>query len=433
MPAVQGVRLVRVYRLISIWGALVRANCHWILSPMLTDKQVRSLKPEPGRDYVKSDGRGARGEGVLLLKVRENGTKEFYYQWHVQGKKRQRKLGTWPALSLAEAREKVRQQTPGSEGDGSLAELIESYLGKLDAEGAASAGNVRWAMKKYVTGPWPHLAKRAASEIEPGDIRDILAKMIGDGVTTYCNRVRSSLHAAYQHGLGQEFNPRSYGSTSVKFGLKYNPVASIPVQEDWERAGQRALSAKELATLWNLLPEQLSLVTAELIKFLIASGGQRPEQLLGSDRRMFQKDHFAIRSLKGVEGERQIHLVPFNVLSKACLARLEPISGEAAYPFMGRYENESINVQSLSRAVTKLYRRHPDKFDGPFTLRDIRRTCKTLMGVAGISKETRDRIQGHAFNDVSSKHYDRYDYFKEKREGLRVWATWLMKVAKVKP
>ena len=47
-------------------------------------------------------------------------------------------------------------------------------------------------MKKYVTGPWPHLAKRAAREIEPGDIRDILAKMIGDGVTTYCNRVRSS-------------------------------------------------------------------------------------------------------------------------------------------------------------------------------------------------------------------------------------------------
>ena len=52
------------------------------------------------------------------------------------------------------------------------------------------------------------------------------------------------------------------------------------------------------------------------------------------------------------------------------------------------------------------------------------------MGVAGISKETRDRIQGHAFNDVSSKHYDRYDYFKEKREGLRVWATRLMKVAR---
>lgn len=107
--------------------------------------------------------------------------------------------------------------------------------------------------------------------------------MIGDGVTTYCNRVRpaSARGLVAQHGLGQEFNPRSYGSTSVKFRLKYNPVASIPVQEDWERAGQRALSAKELATLWNLLPEQLSLVTAELIKFLIASGGQRLRAVAG--------------------------------------------------------------------------------------------------------------------------------------------------------
>jgi len=53
------------------------------------------------------------------------------------------------------------------------------------------------------------------------------------------------------------------------------------------------------------------------------------------------------------------------------------------------------------------------------------------MGVAGISKEIRDRIQGHAFSDVSSKHYDRYDYFKEKQAALDVWAAWLVKEAKV--
>ena len=47
------------------------------------------------------------------------------------GEKRQRKLGTWPHSALAEAREKVRQQSPSSEGDGSLADLIESHLGKL--------------------------------------------------------------------------------------------------------------------------------------------------------------------------------------------------------------------------------------------------------------------------------------------------------------
>jgi hypothetical protein len=43
------------------------------------------------------------------------------------------------------------------------------------------------------------------------------------------------------------------------------------------------------------------------------------------------------------------------------------------------------------------------------------------MGEAGISKEIRDRIQNHALNDVSSKHYDRYDYLTEKRRALEIW------------
>lgn len=49
------------------------------------------------------------------------------------------------------------------------------------------------------------------------------------------------------------------------------------------------------------------------------------------------------------------------------------------------------------------------------------------MGVAGISKEIRDRIQGHALSDVSSKHY----YFKEKQAALNVWAAWLESEAKI--
>lgn len=106
---------------------------------------------------------------------------------------------------------------------------------------------------------------------------------------------------------------------------------------------------------------------------------------------------------------------------------LDEISETSIYRFMGKMEDKPLHTQSLSRAVTKLYSRHTKLFDGPFTLRDIRRTCKTLMGVAGLEKELRDRIQGHAFNDFSSKHYDRYDYFKEKQRGLQRWSLWLEK------
>jgi hypothetical protein len=257
--------------------------------------------------------------------------------------------------------------------------------------------------------------------------------MIDAAITTYCNRVRSQLHAAFQVGLEQEYNPRSYLDVQVRFGLVSNPVASVPVQDDWEQPGDRALSTEELATLWQLLPEHLSLVTSELLKFLIASGGQRPEQVLATERRHYLDDHLIIRNRKGksagkgIEGERSLHVVPFNKLMRQSLKIMDEVSESSTYPFMGKAEGKSLHTQSLSRAVTKLYGRHTKKFNGPFTLRDIRRTCKTLMGMAKMDKELRDRIQGHAFNDVSSKHYDRYTYFDEKKRGLQRWATWLNK------
>jgi intergrase/recombinase len=60
-----------------------------------------------------------------------------------------------------------------------------------------------------------------------------------------------------------------------------------------------------------------------------------------------------------------------------------------------------------------------------FTPRDIRRTVKTLMGKAGITKEMRDRIQNHAVSDVSGKHYDQYEYMPEKRAAMKTWERWL--------
>lgn len=55
------------------------------------------------------------------------------------------------------------------------------------------------------------------------------------------------------------------------------------------------------------------------------------------------------------------------------------------------------------------------------TNRDLRLTFKTLVGKAGISKEICDRLQNHALQDVSSKHYDRWKYKVEKRARMAKW------------
>ncbi len=45
--------------------------------------------------------------------------------------------------------------------------------------------------------------------------------------------------------------------------------------------------------------------------------------------------------------------------------------------------------------------------------------------MAGIDKSIRDKIQNHSDKDISSIHYDRYDYLKEKRAAIEVWNDYL--------
>jgi len=46
---------------------------------------------------------------------------------------------------------------------------------------------------------------------------------------------------------------------------------------------------------------------------------------------------------------------------------------------------------------------------------------RTIIAIAALDQAP----YGHAFTDIGSTAYDRYDYAKEKREALTTWAEWL--------
>ena len=74
------------------------------------------------------------------------------------------------------------------------------------------------------------------------------------------------------------------------------------------------------------------------------------------------------------------------------------------------------------RTLYRFWRRQCDRGVIPVvTNRDLRRTCKTLAGQAGVPKETWDRIQNHARMDVS-KSYGRWNHLREKRSGMAKWS-----------
>ena len=119
-----------------------------------------------------------------------------------------------------------------------------------------------------------------------------------------------------------------------------------------------------------------------------------------------------------VSKNKRDHLVPLTDSAVEILERLKIENvNDSLFIFPQRLDaGKHLRTDSFAQAII-YYREHfPDH--PVFVARDLRRTCKTLMGEIGVSKELRDRIQNHALQDVSSKHYDRYDYLVEKRRAL---------------
>ncbi len=64
-----------------------------------------------------------------------------------------------------------------------------------------------------------------------------------------------------------------------------------------------------------------------------------------------------------------------------------------------------------------------------FDLRDVRRTCETMLAGMGISKDTRAQLLSHGISGVQSIHYDQHSYTDEKRAALVAWEARLTEIA----
>jgi integrase len=62
------------------------------------------------------------------------------------------------------------------------------------------------------------------------------------------------------------------------------------------------------------------------------------------------------------------------------------------------------------------------------TPHDFRRVVDTNLGDLGISRFDRDRVLGHVDRSTGGRHYDLYDYYREKRIALRAWSVRLEEI-----
>lgn len=418
----------------------------------LTDAQCKGLTA--GKRVSEPSDHG----GSLLLWHRK-GSKEskrvWYFRSQKDGSSTSERIGIYPSTTLVEARKlartisklanevddlkrhRVREKTQRKKDEealqaeearmnslGTLEELCAVYVAKMRSEGAKSASKVEKALALYALKPHPSLAQKRANSITADDISNIISTMLEKGVTTHTNRTRGDLHAAFNVGLHFDHSPALRQGQTLRFDIEKNPVTRISRTKSFERILNRNLSAIDLGKVWHSAPEVMNPTYSRLLRVLVCTG-LHPVELLRLNCAAVNVDDSSLHVDDTKAGNPII--VPLNKFALADVSAL--ISGRrpdeslfpsrANAPISDAYARASV----LSNQVKRLREALPDLEH--FTARDIRRTCKTLMGKAGISKEMRDRLQNHTFSDVSSTTYDVYDYWPEKMIAAKKWESWL--------
>lgn len=408
---------------------------------MLTDKMIREARPRSSVYRLRDRTAFIKGFGVVIA---PSGSKTFFlsYTSPEDGKRKQISLGRYPATSLKEARLKAAQIRARVEGGhdpsfdqnrlkkakqqqrelGSLLSVMTLYADDLDVDGKRSAQEVRRITHKDIP---KSLLSKPAHLITKDDILDIITPIAQRGALVHADNVRTYLRSAFELALHAESSTRWRGKCN-RFDLTHNPVALTRKTVSRKKRGQRALSREEVFNLWHtdLLP-----AIPHLALKLILATGQRVEEVLHAKWEEFdlKEKQWTIpgNRRKTRHHTNEPHVVPLNQLQLLLLEEINEATMHPIYLFPNKSGSGPKRFDTLTSAVRRFVERSKCS---SFSPRDLRRTFKTLTGSIGMTLEIRNRLQGHAFTDVGSTHYDRWSYLPEKREAMERWSQALKSI-----
>lgn len=397
-------------------------------STLLTDSKIRGLKPKPSAYYT-WQAAATRGTGRLGVKTYPSGRKTFVYRYYINGKEKFVNLGDFPALSLAEANEKalvaahnVTEPQKAISEHATLKMLFDDYIADQKTRGKRSYDKTQNRLNQVLESE--HIdPKMEANSITADHIKRVLAEFINRGARAGANKVRANLHAVFNFGLFADNDPANLGKKTI-YALTNNPVSVVPSQRGADKALDRFLTWSELSELLTILNrDPLSIPMngdfAQLLALCIHTGGQRPWELMTNFKSNWDKVNRTLTVPPAISKNSDYHVIPLSDSATAILEEMSKRYPDSDFLFPAETSEGHLLSAEYSKQLRRFCEREPFN---KFTPRDIRRTFKTLAGDMGISNEMRDRLQNHKRPGVSAKHYDRYDYLKEKREIINIWA-----------
>lgn len=363
---------------------------------MLTDTKVASIKPPESGQVEYPD---AKVTG-LRLRVGAGGAKTWTLRRRVGSKVINRKIGTYPATTLAKARERALGMIEALEASGST-ETLDKTFRQAAERWIADKGRPSLITRQLELHVYPEWADRKLMDIKRADVREMIRGLEGEVLP---NRVLATLKSIFTHAVKQDW-------------LEHSPADHVDKPKA-EAARERVLTMDELARVWRAAG-LLGYPAGPWARVLMLTG-QRRSEVAGMRWADVDLEAGTWTLTASHTKAKRAHLVP---LPAAALAIIRDLPRIGDYVF-GTTANTP--MRGFAREKTQLDTWLESKGEGlaeAWRFHDLRRSAATHMVRLGIPELVVSRVLNHAVTGVTGKHYALHSYAAEKRHALDTWAA----------
>ncbi len=384
----------------------------------LNARQVETAKPRD-KAYKLTDG------GGLYLMVNTNGSKYWRMKYRFGGKEKKLSFGTYPTISLAEARTKrdeARKVLANDKDPGEVkkaahlakklsvtntfeAIALEWYNAKVSGWSKSYADYVNRGFKNNV---FPFLGSQPVNEIKPLELLSVLQRMEKRGAPELASKVRQRCSEVFRYAI-------------VTGRAEYNPAADLgSALQGHDKQHYPFLTATELPDfLQKLSSYSGSLITLLATRLLMLTGLRTVELRLAEwseidfDNRIWEIPKTRMKM-------KRPHVIPLSTQSLSALRQLEELTGTYPLIFAGRNDvNKAMSEASINMVIKRV------GYDKRATGHGFRHTMSTILHEQGFNTAWIEMQLAHVDKNSIRGTYNHAQYLDGRREMMQWYADYL--------
>lgn len=391
----------------------------------LTDIQVRTAKPRE-TDYKLSDGFG------LHLLVTSSGGKLWRMQYRFADKQKLLAFGTYPEISLADARQRredARKLLANEVDPGEVKKAQKAAQGEQAAntfEVIARQWHAEYTKEKKITQEhtinilnrlekdvFPWIGTKPITEITAPEIQSILDRVKSRGVIETARRAKTIIGQVYTYAIR-----KGWAMYDISAGFK----GYLPSIKDTRKHMAAITDPKELAPFLRALDGYQGAFVTKCALRIAPLVFVRPGELRKAEWSEFDLDRKEWIIPAAKMKMRVAHIVPLSDQVIAILDELKPLTGNGKYLFPSlRSAERPMSDNTVNAAFKRM------GFDGDTVVgHGLRATARTMIHeVLGFTPDAIEAQLAHVVPDRHGTAYNRALHLAERRKMMQTWADYL--------